>query len=111
MNTNNGFVDIRMTWYRKSMRSAAADAGGRSRTKTKSLPLLGGNLIIIIRHYYCYYVTTLSGTTTSLLTAIAGQCLLYINEIVFAILYRLGDIPFISDEGGPFSDAESADFP
>ena len=42
MKTKSGFIDIRVTWYRKSMH--AATAGGRNRTKTKSLPLIGGSL-------------------------------------------------------------------
>ena len=44
MNTKSGFVDIRVTWYRKSMRGAADAAAGRNRTKTKSLPLVGVSL-------------------------------------------------------------------
>ena len=42
MNTKSGFVDIRVTWYRKSMRGGAG--AGRNRTKTKSLPLVQGSL-------------------------------------------------------------------
>ena len=47
MNWKNGFVDTRVAgygWEEAPMRGAAA-TGGQKRTKTKSLPLVGGALI------------------------------------------------------------------
>ena len=59
MNRKSGFVNIRVTGMDEAaaMRGGAAAAGGRNRTKTKSLPVVGGALKCThyILHNYIIY--------------------------------------------------------
>ena len=61
MNRKSGFVDIRVTGMDEAaaMRGGAAAAGGRNRTKTKSLPRGRGSL----KNVHIIYFIIISYTT------------------------------------------------